>query len=174
MKTNVIEVRDMLSVLGPIGVAQRIGGMPGVKSVKVNHAKGCATVSYDETRFDAAYITGSDAIERFNTGQGERRVCDLPNALRTAQQAIYLPEVQSMLRRLAEYGLGIFMPHIHGEQTDKFRPLPDSVIQVEAGLEVSFRPAEEVAYRNRFLPVGWFWRAGQPAPVAVCELRFDQ
>ena len=46
-----------------------------------------------------------------NVSQGSAR--GLPQALRTAQEAIHLPEVQEMLRRLSEYKLGIFMPHIH-------------------------------------------------------------
>lgn len=95
----------------------------------------------------------------------------LPQALRTAQEAIHLPEVQEMLRRLSEYRLGIFMPHMHDEQTGEFQPLPDEVMQVEAGLEVSFRPTEEIANQtDRFLPVGWFWRAGASAPVAACQM----
>ena len=36
--------------------------------------------------------------------------CGLPQALRIAQEAIHLPEVQEMLRRQSEYKLGIFMP----------------------------------------------------------------
>lgn len=104
-----------------------------------------------------------------NVSQGSLR--GLPQALRTAQVAIHLPEVQEMLRRLSEYKLGIFMPHMHDEQTGEFRPLPDEVTQVESGLEVSFRPTEEVANRaDRFLPVGWFWRAGASTPSAVCEM----
>ena len=95
----------------------------------------------------------------------------LPQALRTAQDAIHLPEVQEMLRRLSEYKLGIFMPHMHDEKTGEFQPLPDEVTQVETGLEVSFRPTEEVANQtDRFLPVGWFWRAGASTPAAVCEM----
>ena len=39
----------------------------------------------------------------------------LPLALRIAQGAIQLPEVQDMLRRLSVYKLGIFMPHTHDE-----------------------------------------------------------
>ncbi len=42
----------------------------------------------------------------------QRRDSGFAQALRTAQEAIHLPEVQEMLRRLAEYKLGIFMPHI--------------------------------------------------------------
>ena len=99
----------------------------------------------------------------------------LPQALRTAQEAIHLPEVQEMLLRLSEYKLGIFMPHMHDDKTGEFQPLPDEVVQVEYGLEVSFRPAEEIASQaDRFLPVGWFWRAGAPTPSAVCEMAGEE
>ena len=104
-----------------------------------------------------------------NVSQGSAR--GLPPALRTAQAAIHLPEVQEMLRRLSEYKLGIFMPHMHDENTGEFRPLPDEVMQVESGLEVSFQPTAEIADQtDRFLPVGWFWRSGASAPVAACEM----
>ena len=63
-----------------------------------------------------------------NVSQGN--VCGLPQALRTAQEAIHFPEVQEMLRRLSEYRLGIFMPHMHDEQTGEFRLLPDQIMQV--------------------------------------------
>ncbi|MGP1679779.1 MAG: hypothetical protein ACTS6J_21820 [Burkholderiales bacterium] len=108
-----------------------------------------------------------------NVSQGS--AAGLPQALRTAQEAIHLPEVQEMLRRLSEYKLGIFMPHMHDERTGEFQPLPDKVTQVESGLEVSFQPAEEIANRtDRFLPVGWVWRAGAAAPSAVCEMAWDE
>ncbi len=98
-------------------------------------------------------------------------VSGLPQALRTAQQAIHLPEVQEMLRRLSEYNLGIFMPHMHDEHTGEFQPLPDDLTQVESGLEVSFQPTEEIASQpDRFLSVGWLWRAGASTPSAVCEM----
>jgi hypothetical protein len=95
----------------------------------------------------------------------------LPPSLRTAQEAIQLPEVQEMLRRLSEYQLGVFMPHMHDDRTGVFKPLPDDVVQVESGLETTFRPTEGVASQaGRFLPVGWVWRAGAAAPSAVCEM----
>lgn len=107
-----------------------------------------------------------------NVSQGSAR--GLPPALRTAQEAIDLPEVQAMLCRLAEYKLGIFMPHMHDEQTGEFQPLPEAVTQVESGLEVSFQPTQEIANQtDRFLPVGWFWRAGASTPSAVCEMVRD-
>ena len=108
-----------------------------------------------------------------NVSQGS--VSGLPQALRTAQEAIHLPEVQEMLRRLSEYKLGIFMPHMHDEQTGEFHPLPDEVMQVESGLKVSFRSTEEIANQtDRFLPVGWFWRGGASTPVAACEMVWEE
>lgn len=56
MKTSVIEVRDMLSVLSVDGVEERIGKVPGVESVTLNYATGSATVRFDETRLDIADI----------------------------------------------------------------------------------------------------------------------
>ena len=56
MKTSVIEVHDMLSVLSAPGVEKKIGEVPGVESVTVNYAAGRATVRYDETRLNVADI----------------------------------------------------------------------------------------------------------------------
>jgi len=76
-----------------------------------------------------------------------------------------------MLCRLSEYKLGIFMPHMHDEQTGEFRQLPDDVMQVESGLAVSFRATAEIANQiDNFLPVGWYWRAGAATSVAACEM----
>ena len=59
MKTSVIEVHDMLSVLSVDEVEKRIGKVPGVESVTVNYAAGSATVRYDETRLEVADIKSS-------------------------------------------------------------------------------------------------------------------
>jgi Cu2+-exporting ATPase len=56
MKTSVIEIRDMLSVLSVFAVEERIGEVPGVESVTVNYAAGNATVRYDETRLELGDI----------------------------------------------------------------------------------------------------------------------
>ncbi|MDI1252496.1 heavy-metal-associated domain-containing protein [Thermomonas sp.] len=56
MKTSVIEVHDMLSVLSVEEVEKRIGEVPGVQSVTVNFAAGNATVRYDETQLEAGDI----------------------------------------------------------------------------------------------------------------------
>ncbi|WP_340121643.1 cation-translocating P-type ATPase [Methylobacter svalbardensis] len=56
MKTSVIGVRDMLSVLTVDEVEKRIGKVPGVASATVNYAARNATVRYDETRLEVADI----------------------------------------------------------------------------------------------------------------------
>lgn len=63
MKTSVMDVRDMLSVLSVVGVEERIGEVPGVESVTVNFAAGNATARFDETRLDLADIK-SDVRQR--------------------------------------------------------------------------------------------------------------
>lgn len=101
----------------------------------------------------------------------QRNALGLPPALITAQAAMQSAEVQEMLRRLSAYGLGICMPHMHDEATGEFQPLPDEIMQVEAGLAVSFQPTAEIARQaGRFLPVAWVWRDGVSMPSAVCEM----
>ncbi len=56
MKTSVIEMRDMLSVLSVDEVEKRIGEVPGVESATVNYATKNATVRYDETLLEGADI----------------------------------------------------------------------------------------------------------------------
>ena len=99
---------------------------------------------------------------------------DLPQALRTAQDAMHLPEVQEILERLAKYKLGIFMPHMHDEKTGDFQLLADDVMQVESGMQVTFKPAVEIANQSdRFLPVAWLWRDGARSISAACEMVWD-
>ena len=56
MKTSVIEVKEMLSVLSVVGVEKIIGKVPGVESVTVNYAAGSATVRYDETQIKGSEL----------------------------------------------------------------------------------------------------------------------
>ena len=56
MRTSVIEVRDMLSVLTVDEVEKRIRNVAGVASATVNYAARNATVRYDETRLEVADI----------------------------------------------------------------------------------------------------------------------
>lgn len=109
------------------------------------------------------------------TNLSQASTLGMPPALRRAQAAIHLPEVQAMLQRLSEFDLGIFMPHQHDERTGDFQPLPDNVMQVEAGCRVSFQNMDEIAHQaNRFLPVAWRWRAGASTPASVCEMVVEE
>jgi hypothetical protein len=114
-------------------------------------------------------ITMTTATASQPTAQG------LPPALRSAQAAMQSAEVQEMLRRLSAHGLGICMPHLHDENTGEFQPLPARLVQVEAGLAVSFQPTAEITKQaGRFLPVAWVWRDGMSTPSAVCEMVQDE
>jgi hypothetical protein len=85
----------------------------------------------------------------------------LPEQLAIAQRAIHLPEVQEMMRKLSEYHLGVYMPHMHDEKTGAFQLLPDGVMQVEDNLKVSFHSVDPP--ENSYVPVAWFWRDGLTA-----------
>ena len=56
MKTSIIEVTDMLSVLTVDEVEKRFGDVSGVESATVNFAARNATVRYDETLLEVADI----------------------------------------------------------------------------------------------------------------------
>lgn len=90
----------------------------------------------------------------------------LDQQLATAQDAINLPEVQEMVKRLAAYNLGVFMPHIHDSEGNML-PMPEEIVQVEDDLRVSFMPVSELrdTPEKTYLPVGWFWSAENNAPV---------
>ena len=59
MKTSVIEIRDVLSVLSAQQVEKRMADVPGVASATVNDAAGNATVRYDEARVEIGAIKAS-------------------------------------------------------------------------------------------------------------------
>ena len=95
----------------------------------------------------------------------------LPPALISAQEALNLPKVQAMLKRLSKFQLGIFMPHTHDETIGAFQMRGNDVVQVQSGLQVSSKAAKEIAtQRDSCVPAGWFWRGDPSAPVAVCEM----
>lgn len=57
MKTSVIEVGGMLSVLSAQGVEKRLMKMPGIEKAEVNYVGGSATANYDENVIDPKAIT---------------------------------------------------------------------------------------------------------------------
>ena len=94
---------------------------------------------------------------------------NLAPELQVAQRAIALPEVQEMLRRLADFNLGIYMPHLHEEGTGRFLPQPYDMIQVEQGLKVTFQTEEQLAQQSGpVVQVGWAWRKDAVVPSAGC------
>ncbi len=92
---------------------------------------------------------------------------NLPPQLRVAQEAINNPEVQEMIKKLAEFNLGVFMPHQHNEKTGDFEVLEDGMMQMENDLQVSFMPIKTTD-PNSFLPVGWVWKSDGVNASATC------
>jgi copper chaperone CopZ len=88
MKTSVIEVRDMLSVLSVLGVEERIGKVPGVESVTVNFAAGNATVRYDETRLEIADIKSAVRQGGYESAAPTADSADHSHEGHTAQDAV--------------------------------------------------------------------------------------
>ena len=56
MKTSIVEVGGLLSVLSARGVEKQLSKLPGVKKVEVNYVAGSATVAYDDTLVDLKTI----------------------------------------------------------------------------------------------------------------------
>lgn len=83
MKTSVIEMRNMLSVLTVDVVEKRIREVPGVESATVNYAAGNATVRYDETLLEVADIkvlVRQRGKSPTDDGQEEKAVPDGPQS----------------------------------------------------------------------------------------------
>lgn len=90
-----------------------------------------------------------------------------------AQRAVLEPEVIELARRLAAYGLGITMPHMH-TATEDFADLPDDMIQVERAGIVTFEPRSSAQNDPDAVAVGWRWAEdglnamGRCIPVHQC------
>ncbi|NOT39530.1 MAG: cation transporter [Alphaproteobacteria bacterium] len=142
MKTSVIEVRDMLSVLSVLGVEKRIGEVPGVESVTVNFAGASATVRYDETRLEIADIKSSVRQSGFESA-------DAPAAGRATASA----------------GDG------HKGHTAPGAPPPNSAPAVSKTPPVAAGPADSVsasaAQQDRAAPDTAASTYGAPKPPAV-------
>jgi hypothetical protein len=86
-----------------------------------------------------------------------------------AAAAVNKPEVQEMLQKLAEHGLGVFIPHMHTEN-EGFEPLPSGMVQMESDLVVTFVPETDPVLKNATM-VGWVWDKGQAKVVGKCACR---
>ena len=87
MKTDVIEVRDMLSVLSVEGVEARIKDVSGVESAPVNYDAGTATVRYDETRLKAAEIKPAVHQAGYQSEEGSKHKQDAAKVLKDSPSA---------------------------------------------------------------------------------------
>ena len=92
-----------------------------------------------------------------------------PDALKKSQEAIDFPEVREMVKALSAYGLGVFMPHMHDDETGGFKVLPAGVTSVEEDLQVSFHPSDDLSDEGsrRYVPVGWVWDSARGVTSAV-------
>lgn len=90
-----------------------------------------------------------------------------------AQRAVLEPDVIEMARRLASYGLGITMPHMH-TATEDFADLPNDMIQVERAGAVTFEPKRAAQDDPGMVAVGWRWEPdglsaiGRCVPIHTC------
>ena len=86
-----------------------------------------------------------------------------------AQSAIQHPEVVAAMKVLSAHGLGVCLPHMHGEEGE-FLPQPDSIVQLEADLSVSFVRKDDPSLANT-MPVAWTWDEWQQQTriIACCQ-----
>ena len=116
---------------------------------------------------DTSTSTKDDAT--LTAGMVIQSTAGLPTELQVAQRAIALPEVQEMLRRLADFNLGIYMPHLHEDETGRFLPLPEHLVQVEDDLSVSFQTEAQLAQQqDPLVQIGWLWRGDGAHAIAKC------
>ena len=91
MKTSVIEVDGMLSLLSVDETERRIGEVPGVESVTVNFAARRATVRYDETRLEISHIKA--AVRQRGYEQGKSKVAPAAEPAAAGAAALQTPSV---------------------------------------------------------------------------------
>ena len=91
--------------------------------------------------------------------------------VKKAHEAIASSEVQEMMKKLSEYGLGVFMPHQHDPETGEYTPLPKGMVSVEKDLQVSFHStsSKEVAESRA---VGWVWD-GETQTAMACTVCYE-
>jgi len=82
-----------------------------------------------------------------------------------AQDAVKHPEVMQMIQKLSEYGLGVFMPHVHTEKG--FEPMPKEIVQLESDLMVEFLSRYDPKVQGA-TPVGWIWDEDRAMVTTAC------
>lgn len=88
-----------------------------------------------------------------------------------AAQAVLRDDIKAMMKKLAEYGLGICVPHCHDEETGAFKRLPAGIVQSESDLKVAFVRRNSLDEHD--VPVAWIWD-GEAQVIQSCQTcRFD-
>jgi len=93
MKTAIVEVIGLVSVLSARGVEKQLTRIPGVRKAEVNYVAGSATVVYDETRVDLKAIGAKVAECGYHCG-GElvpKHICE-PERPLAESVAVEMPE----------------------------------------------------------------------------------
>jgi len=72
--------------------------------------------------------------------------------------AIDEPEVQALVRRLGDYGLGVTIPHQHADD-EVMTNLAPHIVQYEDNLQVSFVGENDPILAGS-VPVAWMWDSG--------------
>jgi hypothetical protein len=85
--------------------------------------------------------------------------------IQAAIESVNLPEVQKIIEQLAQYGLGVTVPHMHNDE-GQFLPLPQGIVQSEKGCKVTFVPESELG--EDAFAVAWRWNE-QKQIVAICN-----
>lgn len=87
--------------------------------------------------------------------------------IRDAINAIEKPEVQAMIRELGNYGLGVYVPHMHTREL-AFSNLPNELIQVEENQTIRWDRRADRAPTDLGIPVAWRWQGEGSHASAEC------
>jgi len=96
---------------------------------------------------------------------GQRKLEMLPEEMRRAQEAVDSVEVQELARQLADFNLGVCMPHMH--EGGEFVAIPDGTVQVEVKSDFVSSTSSEA---QATLPVSWRWGADGMTVVGSCHV----
>ncbi len=102
-----------------------------------------------------------------NTTESTQRTVMVGGPHWQAEEAVLQnPEVQGMIKRLANFGLGVCWPHMH--VNGKMVPLKSGIVSYEnEKQEVAFLPSDDERVTSS-APVGWRWDSGLDA-IAACH-----
>lgn len=103
------------------------------------------------------------AIMETNTVANTTMAPEIEQAL----NAIDLPEVQDLIRKLGQYNLGVCIPHMHRLEQD-FSVLPSDTVQIEENCKVRWMLRSELSETQESVPVAWRWIDDAVHPHAAC------